>query len=397
MLDLIIKNAKVLTINQSFDLLDNTDIGIKAGRIISLAKKINDDSKKRLDAEGALVTPGLIDCHTHLIYGGNRSDEFAMRLNGVSYADIAKAEGGILSTVKATRKASIDELEFQAQKRLDVMMKSGITTLEIKSGYGLDFETEIKMLKVAQVLSSKNEVTIIPTFLGAHTLPLEYKENRNAYINFIIDDVLPYVAKENLAVFVDAFCEYIAFNTKQVERLFKKAKNLGFKLKLHAEQLSDQSGARLAAKMGANSVDHLEYLDEKDVPILKECATTAVLLPGAYYFLNETKKPPIEALRQVGVPMAIATDANPGSSPFLSLPLMMNMACILFGLSIKEAWRGVTINAAQALGLDKEIGSIEINKKADLVIWKTDNENDIIYNPTMDWVDKILIGGKLRK
>ncbi|MCF6775627.1 imidazolonepropionase [Thiotrichales bacterium 19X7-9] len=382
-LDLLIKNARLLTINNQFDILDCADVGINNGKIVAIDKTLAQvNAIKVIDAKGALLTPGLIDCHTHIIYGGSRSDEFAMRLNGASYQEIAKKGGGILSTVNATRKASADELILSASKRLGVMLNHGVTTLEVKSGYGLDMNTEIKMLQVAKVLNDQYPVSIITTFLAAHAVPPEYKNNPDEYLNLIIEQMLPEVKNKDLAEFVDAFCESIAFDINQVKRLFEKSKSYGFKLKLHAEQLTDQKGARLAASMGAYSVDHLEYLNKDDVIALKENNTVAVLLPGAYYFLKETKLPPVDALRNAQVPIAIATDANPGSSPFLSLPLMMNMACILFGLSIKEAWQGVTINAARALDRQNSIGSIEVGKLADLVIWNTDNENDIVYNPT---------------
>lgn len=398
MSNLLIKNAKVLTCNQSYDILEHAHIYIEGNEIKELTQsssvKKNLNSDCIIDAKGKLVTPGLIDCHTHLVYGGNRSDEFAMRLDGLSYAEIAQKGGGILSTVFHTRHMDEETLFALAKKRLMLAMAQGVTTIEIKSGYGLDLENELKMLRVIRALGQSLPVTVISTFLGAHALPLEYKENKKAYLDLIIDQMLPQIAQAKLADFVDAFCESIAFSQDEIKRLFNHAKDYGFKLKLHAEQLTDQKGAKLAASMGASSVDHLEYLAEEDVLTLKENQTTAVLLPGAYYFLKEKKLPPIDALRYHQVPIAIATDANPGSSPFFSLPLMMNFGCLFFTLSIKEAWQGVTINAASALGIEKKVGSIEVGKCADLILWNTDNENDIVYSPTESFVDQVLRKGK---
>ncbi|MCF6800964.1 imidazolonepropionase [Thiotrichales bacterium 19S3-11] len=392
--DLLIKNARLLTVNDSYDILDRVDIAIKDTKVIAIDNAIEAGRDTMIiDTKGALVSPGLIDCHTHIIYAGNRADEFAMRLNGASYQDIAQQGGGILLTVTATRKASIDELTALALKRLDTMANYGVTTVEVKSGYGLDTETEIKMLKVTKRLANHSAISIVSTFLGAHAIPPEFKKTPEIYLDLIINQMLPEIKEQKLAEFVDAFCESIAFKADQVEKLFNKAKAYGFKLKLHAEQLSDQKGAKLAASMGAYSVDHLEYLNTCDIRALKENNTTAVLLPGAFYFLKETQLPPIDALRKQQVPIAIATDANPGSSPFLSLPLMMNMACVLFGLSIKEVWQAVTINAAKALDRQDRIGSVEVAKTADLVIWDTNNENDIVYNPTGVKPDKVIKEG----
>lgn len=396
--DIVLKNATIATFTSSQHILKNATIAIKNGIITEIVTH-NDTlmATKVLDVKEKLITPGLIDCHTHIVYAGNRAHEFEMRLGGATYTKIAEHGGGILATVKATRNATPLELNKLARARASLMHDHGTTTIEIKSGYGLDLDTEVKMLNVAKNLSTQLPLNIVTTFLGAHTNPPEFAPNKDAYIDFIITEVLPVIAAKNLATFVDGFCENIAFSPQQLDKLFTKAKQLGFKIKLHAEQLSDQKGTLLATKFQASSVDHLEYLDPEDVLALKASNTVAVLLPGAFYFLKETQLPPIQALRKANVPIAIATDANPGSSPFFSLPLIMNMACIIFGLSIEEAWLGVTLNAAKALNLDEKIGSLQKGKKADLVIWNTDNLSDIIYNPTTNFCDMIIKDGKIVK
>jgi imidazolonepropionase len=396
--DIVIKNATIATFTDNYDVLKHATIAMKNGIITEITTEDNMFMTSHvIDAAGKLITPGLIDCHTHIIYAGNRADEFEMRLNGATYAKIAEHGGGILSTVKATRNSSVTELTKLARARASIMFAHGTTTIEIKSGYGLDLNNEVKILKVAQNIIKQLPVNIITTFLGAHSTPPEFTDNKDGYIDYLINTVLPVIAEQKLAKFVDGFCEKIAFNPKQIERLFNKASELGFAIKLHAEQLSDQKGALLATKFKATSVDHLEYLDAKDAIALKESNTVAVLLPSAYYFLKEKQLPPIKALQEAKVPIAIATDANPGSSPFFSLPLIMNMACIIFGLSIEDSWRGVTINAASALNLSNEIGSLEKGKKADIVMWDTDNLNDIVYNPTTNYCEKIIKDGKIVK
>lgn len=394
--DLMIQNALVVTMDKASRILERANIAIKNGII---SRIFTDDQPfkaiKTIDAVGQMITPGLIDCHTHLVYAGNRADEFAMRLNGISYADIARLGGGIISTVKATRNADTDELTKTALRRAKVMLTHGTTTIEIKSGYGLDLDTEVNMLTVAQSLEKKLAISVVTTFLGAHATPPEYKTDSDGYIDYIISTVMPVISHHKLATFVDAFCESIAFSPTQVERLFKAAIQSGFKLKLHAEQLTDQKGALLAARYKACSVDHLEFLSPDDCQLLASNNTVAVLLPGAFYFLKEAKHPPIASLRKHNVHMAIATDANPGTSPFLTLPLMMNMACILFGLTIEEAWRGVTINAARALDIADQLGSIEIRKRADLIIWSSQDMNDIVYNPSINFCETIIKSGKV--
>lgn len=327
---------------------------------------------------GAFMTPGLIDCHTHLIYGGNRIDEFEQRLNGASYEEIAKAGGGILSTVKATRSATEKELTDTAQRRLSCLINEGVTTVEIKSGYGLDVDTELKMLSVAKRLNMSPKVDIIPTFLGAHALPPEYADNRKGYIDLIVNEMLPRIAEHELAKAVDGFCENIGFTYDEIERVFIAAKKHEFGLKLHAEQLSDQNGAALAAKYDALSADHLEHLSEDGIIAMKKSDTVAVLLPGAYYTLQDDKLPPIELLRKYNVPMAVATDSNPGSSPVLSLKLMINMASTIFRLTPEEAIAGVTRNAAKALGLNDR-GTLELGKKADMALWDITQPAELAY------------------
>lgn len=396
--DIVIKNATLATFAGPNHILKNASIAMKDGIITEILTHDNNlSTSKTIDAKGKLVTPGLIDCHTHIVYAGNRANEFEMRLNGETYAKIAEHGGGILSTVQATRNASVTELTKLSQSRANLMFLHGTTTIEIKSGYGLDLDTEVKILNIAKSIGKHLPINIVTTFLGAHTTPPEFVDNKDKYIDYLIDKVLPIIAEQKLAKFVDGFCEKIAFTPAQIAKLFTKAKELGFSIKLHAEQLSNQQGALLAAKFKATSVDHLEYFAEKDATALLESNTVAVILPGAFYFLKEKQLPPIQALKKANVPIAIATDANPGSSPFFSLPLIMNMACILFGLSIEEAWYGVTLNAAKALDLNTEIGSLQTGKKADLVLWSTDNLNDIVYNPTTNFCNKIIKDGKIVK
>lgn len=379
------KNANLLTMDcddAAYGLIKDAAIVVNNDTIewVGSDKNLPDyDVAEIINCNNAYMTPGLIDCHTHLIYGGNRIDEFEKRLNGATYQDIAKAGGGILSTVKATRKATIDELTASALKRLDHLKLEGVTTIEIKSGYGLDTENELKMLRVARILGDITKIDVVPTFLGAHALPKEYLQDRKGYVDLIINDMLPKIASEKLASAVDGFCENIGFTYGEISKIFVAAKKLGFALKLHAEQLSNQNGAALAAKFGALSADHLEYLTEESIIMMKESGTVAVLLPGAYYSLQDSQLPPVELLRKHNIPMAVATDSNPGSSPVLSLKLMINMASTIFKLTPEEALLGVTKNAALALGL-KDRGMIKVGFKADMVLWDITHPAELAYN-----------------
>ena len=329
--------------------------------------------------QGGLITPGFIDCHTHLVFGGDRSAEFEQRLNGVSYAEIAANGGGIVSTVKATRDTSEQQLLEQALFRLKPLLAEGVTCIEIKSGYGLSLESEIKMLRVARKLGELLPITVKTTCLAAHALPPEYAGRADDYIDYVCNTIIPQVAEEGLADAVDAFCEHLAFSPAQVERVFLAARLAGLPIKLHAEQLSSLHGSTLAAKYSAMSADHLEYATESDIQAMGNAGTTAVLLPGAYYLLRETQCPPIELFRQHNVPMALASDANPGTSPTLSLRLMLNMACTLFRMTPEEALAGVTCHAAQALGLHDSQGTLETGKLANWIHWPLSRPAELAY------------------
>lgn len=337
------------------------------------------DADRTVDLGGAWVTPGLIDCHTHAVFGGNRSGEFEQRLQGVSYAEIAAQGGGIASTVRATRAASEDELFASARQRVQALMRDGVTTLEVKSGYGLDLANERKMLRVARRLADELPLAVRATCLAAHALPPEYAGRADDYIAHICDEMLPALAAEGLVDAVDAFCEHLAFSPAQVERLFIKARELGLPVKLHAEQLSSMHGSSLAARYQALSADHLEFMTEEDAIAMAAAGTVAVLLPGAFYFLRETQLPPMDALRRHGVKIALASDLNPGTSPGLSLRLMLNMGCTCFRMTPEEALAGVTVHAATALGLGDSHGSLEVGKVADFVAWQIERPADLAY------------------
>lgn len=386
MWDRLLVDCNIATIvpapNNPLGIIENGAIAIEGGRILRVGKRTElagFRAKEVVALGGAWVTPGLVDCHTHLIFGGTRADEHAMRRAGATYEEIAKAGGGIASTVRATQAASDDQLLASAALRLDALMKGGVTTVEIKSGYALDVEGELRMLRTAAALAASEAVRIVPTLLALHALPPEYRERREDYVAMVAEQLIPRAAREKLATNVDAFCEGIAFTPQEVERVFTAAQANGLPVRLHAEQLSNQNGAALAAKHKALSADHLEHLDEAGARAMAKAGTVAVLLPGAFYVLQEKKKPPVDLLRKHNVPIAIATDCNPGTSPMLSPTLTMNMACTLFGLTPEEALAGMTVNAARALGLAHEVGSIAAGKAADLAVWRIESLAELGY------------------
>jgi len=377
-------NARLATlVGDGLGIVENGAVAAKDGRI-AFAGPAQDlpndrDAVERIDCEGRWITPGLVDCHTHLVFGGDRAHEFELRLKGASYEEIARAGGGILSTVKATRAASEDELVSGALPRLDHLIAEGCTTIEIKSGYGLDLGTEARCLRAARRLAEERPVSITTSFLGAHALPPEANGDKDAFIDKICTEMLPALAREGLADAVDAFCEGIAFSPQQTARVFDVAKALGLKIKLHADQLSNLQGAKLAADYGALSADHLEYTDEDGAAAMAKSGTVAVLLPGAFYMLRETQVPPVAAFRKHGTRMALATDCNPGTSPLTSLLLTMNMGATLFRLTVEECIAGVTREAARALGKLGEIGTLEPGKFCDLAIWTIERPAELVY------------------
>jgi len=400
--DRLLINATLATFagEAPYGLIDDGAIAMHRGRIAwigrmdalpgaptALAEKVE-------SVDGALVTPGLIDCHTHLVFAGDRAHEFDLRLNGASYEDIALAGGGIVSSVNATRGATEEQLFAQSLPRAQALLADGVTTLEIKSGYGLDLESERRMLRVARHLGRALNITVRTSFLGLHALPPEYKDRRGEYVSLVCDDILPTLAAEKLVDAVDAFCESIGFSHAETRRLFDCAKALGLPVKLHAEQLSDLDGAALVAEYGGLSADHLEHLSESGIQAMAAAGTVAVLLPGAFYALRETKMPPIEGLRQHAVAMAIATDCNPGTSPLLSLRMAAGMACTLFRLTPEEALRGVTVNAARALGLHDR-GTLAVGQRADLVVWNVSGEAELCYWIGGQLVRQVWLGGEL--
>ncbi|HUG76493.1 MAG TPA: imidazolonepropionase [Burkholderiales bacterium] len=381
MVDAVWLNVHLATMcgNAAYGEIRDAALAVRDGRIswVGPRRAWAGRAREERDAGGAWITPGLIDCHTHLVYGGNRAQEFELRLQGASYEDIAKAGGGIVATVKATRAATPAALLKSAQKRLAQWLREGTAVIEIKSGYGLDRDTELKMLRVARQLAGA--VTVKTTFLGAHAVPPEYKGREDDYIALVCDEVLPAAAAEGLADAVDAFCERIAFDPAQSARVLRKAKALGLAVKLHADQLSDLGGAALAAAHGALSADHMEHSSDAGIEAMQRAGTVAVLLPGAFYFLREKKLPPIEALRRHGVPIALATDHNPGSSPLTSPLLVLNMACTLFGLTPEEALAGMTRNGARALGMHSSHGTLEPGKAADFALWEIASPGELAY------------------
>mgnify|MGYP003577416167 CR=1 FL=1 len=398
--DSIWLNAKIACCNNGYDLIEEAALAVKADEIAwissvhdlpgppeSLAKSIH-------DVRNHCITPGLIDCHTHVIYAGNRAHEFELRLKGATYQAIAQQGGGINATVRATRAASEEELLDQSLKRVQNLIANGTTTIEIKSGYGLDLATEVKMLRVAKQIGTLLPITIYPTFLGAHTVPSEYVGRADQYIDLVCNEMIPIIAEEKLAHAVDVFCEKIAFNLSQTERVFKTAQQYGLKIKCHAEQLSAMGAAQLASAYHALSVDHLEFLSPNAVPDLVPKSTTAVLLPGAYYFLREKQLPPIDALRQHRVPMAVATDCNPGTSPVVSQLLAMNLACTQFRLTPEEVLLGSTHVAAKALGCEALRGSISVGKKADFAVWRINQPAELAYYLGLNPLSQLIKNGK---
>ncbi|MBY6120310.1 imidazolonepropionase [Mameliella alba] len=374
--------AATLVGDAPYGLIQDAAIALEGGRIRWVGPRGDLPSAlagaKAVDMGGRLVTPGLIDCHTHLVHGGNRAAEFEMRLNGASYEEVARAGGGIVSTVKATREASEDALLQDALRRVDTLIAEGVTTLEIKSGYGLDVETELRMLRVARAVMANRPVRVKTSFLGAHAVPAEYMDRADAYIDEVCIPALRAAHAEGLVDAVDGFCEGIAFSPAQIARVFDVAQTLNIPVKLHAEQLSNLGGAAMAAGYGALSADHIEYLDEAGVAAMAKAGTVAVLLPGAFYTLHETQMPPVQALRDHHVPIALATDANPGSSPLTSLLLTLNMGCTLFRLTPEEALRGATVNAARALGLS-DVGTITAGQRAELAVWDIAHPAELSY------------------
>jgi imidazolonepropionase len=380
--DLLIRNVHLATMREGYGEIRDGAIAVSAGRIAWLGPESeaaqNGSAAETRDGGGCWLTPGLIDCHTHIIHAGNRSDEFEARLNGATYEDIAKAGGGIMSTVRATRAASEDELLRQSLPRIASLLAEGVTTLEIKSGYGLSLEAEAKMLRAARRAGQLLPVRVATTFLGAHALPPEFAGRADDYVAEVCA-MIPALARVGLADAVDAFCERIGFTREQTERVFLAAQQHGLPVKLHAEQLSDQQGAGLVAHFNGLSADHLEHLSADGIEAMRRAGTVAVLLPGAYYFLRDTTPPPVAALREAGVPMAVATDNNPGTSPMASLLLAMNMVCTLWRLTPLEALAGCTIHAARALGLHGDAGSLEVGKRADFALWQIARPADLSY------------------
>ncbi|MDJ0278061.1 imidazolonepropionase [Sphingomonas sp. 2R-10] len=383
--DTVWTNARLATMRpgaQGLGVIESGVVAATDGRIVHVGTAGDAptfSARETIDCAGRWITPGLIDPHTHLVFGGDRAHEFALRLEGASYEDIARAGGGILSTMTATRAADQDELVAGALPRLDAMIAEGVTTVEVKSGYGLSLADEVRMLRAARALGDARPVGIRTTFLGAHALPPEYAGDADAYIANVCDDMLPAIAAEGLADAVDAFCEGIGFSAAQTARVFTAAARHGLPVKLHADQLSNLHGGALAARFGALSADHLEHLDDAGVAAMAAAGTVATLLPGAYYFTRDTHLPPVAALRAAGVPIALATDCNPGTSPFTSPLLAMNMAATLFRLTVEECLRGMTVNAAAALGLSDRIGTLEAGKDCDLAIWDVEQPAELVY------------------
>ena len=401
MWDRLLVDCNIATMDEAveapFGAIENGAIGIQDGRIVRVGRRTElagYQAKKVEPLGGAWVTPGLVDCHTHLVFAGDRSGEFEQRLEGATYEEIARAGGGIAATVRATRAASLEELIEVSRPRLKALMAGGVTTIEIKSGYGLDIESELKMLKAARALGESEAVRVERTLLALHALPAEFQERREEFVRIAVDSILPAAADQALATAVDAYCEGIGFTIAEVRELFEAAADLGLGVKLHAEQLSNLHGAELAADYGALSADHIEYADEPGVAAMARAGTVAVLLPGAFYALKETQKPPVDLLRRYGVAMAVASDCNPGTSPALSPTLMLSMACTLFGLTPEEALAGMTRCGAKALGLQDELGTISAGKAADLCIWRITRPAELCYWIGMAGPERRIVAGE---
>ncbi|AWL05866.1 imidazolonepropionase [Massilia oculi] len=395
--DLLFTNVHLATMEDGYGELPDAALAVKDGRIAWIGKRLDAPPASRVhDCGGAWMTPGLVDCHTHVVHAGNRSNEWEARLNGATYEDIARQGGGIMSTVRATREASIDELVAASLPRVRALLAEGVTTLEIKSGYGLEQGAEERMLRAARRIGALLPVRVATTFLGAHALPPEFAGRQDDYVTEVCERMLPALAEQGLVDAVDAFCERIGFTHAQTGRVFDAARKLDLPLKLHAEQLSDQGGAELVARYRGLSADHLEHLSPQGIAAMARAGTVAVLLPGAYYFLRETVMPPIDALREAGVPIAVATDCNPGTSPMTSLLLAMNMACTLWRLTPQEALLGATAYGALALGLQAEIGTLTVGKRADLALWKIARPADLAYAIGFNPCQAVVNGGVLR-
>jgi imidazolonepropionase len=401
--DSLFTNCRLATMTPggaAYGAIDEAAIAVQDGRIawVGTMREMPpveaQQARATHDLRGRWLTPGLIDCHTHLVYGGNRAHEFELRLGGATYEEIARAGGGIRSTVAATRAATEQALIESALPRLDALQAEGVTTVEIKSGYGLNTETEAKTLRAARALAGRRRVNVRTTFLGAHTVPAEFDGRADAYIDLVVSEMLPAVAKDGLADAVDAFCEKIAFSPEQTARVFDAAAGHGLPVKLHADQLSDLDGAALAARYKALSADHLEYTSDAGVAAMAKAGTVAVLLPGAFYFLRETKLPPLAQFRAAGVPIAIATDSNPGSAPVTSILLMLNMACTLFRMTPEEALAGVTRYAAKALGMAETHGTLEAGKAADFAIWNIERPAELCYRIGFNPCAGVVRGGE---
>lgn len=395
-MDRIWRNARLMTMTgEGLGIVENGVVASRDGRIAYAgpAEGAPSDASNVVDCAHNWISPGLIDCHTHLIYAGNRAREFELRLEGASYEQIAREGGGIVSTMAATRAASESELVDGALPRLDALLAEGVTTIEVKSGYGLTVADELKMLRAARALGKERDVRVATTLLGAHALPPEFSDDAEGYIDLVCEEMIPQAAQAGLADAVDAFCEGIGFSRDQTERVFEAAAAHGLPVKLHAEQLSNLHGAQLAAEHGALSADHLEHLDEAGIAVMAKAGTVATLLPGAYYFMRETQLPPVAALRAAGVPIALATDSNPGTSPLTSILLVMNMAATMFRLTVEECLLGVTHNAARALGLEGEIGTLEAGKACDLAIWTIEHPADLVYRIGFNPLEARVVAG----